>query len=418
MTGRILFLSLDGLLQPLGRSQIVTYIQQLARRGRRYAVVSCERRSDLDDIARVQELRAELQHDQIDWFPVTYSTGGRTTALLNLGRLAAQVRSIIAREPVLLMHARSYVAGGIALGIKSRYGIPYILDTRGYWLEEKRDSGKWFANPLVFDLANRIERRLYIGAAGIVGLTQLSIDDFHNGAFGKSDTDALAVNIPTATDGNLFAFDRSKTPPDHVYPLGNKLREKLVIGYVGSVNKSYPLSPCLELFVKIRSLREDAHFLAITAQQDELRHALTGAGVSDNDFTVVTSDYHDMPRWLSCIDWGLLILSDGWSKRASMPTKLAEFLAVGIRPIQFGCNSEVGDWIDKTGSGLRLDSQSSAALDDAAKTICDAQEHLPSLRRAREIAESHFGIGAALDRYDSLIHAVLRNCCSDSAGRA
>src|SRR4051812_39181297 len=42
--GKILYLTMDGLLEPLGRSQIVKFIERLAQRGWRYTIVSLEKK--------------------------------------------------------------------------------------------------------------------------------------------------------------------------------------------------------------------------------------------------------------------------------------------------------------------------------------------------------------------------------------
>lgn len=403
----VLFLSLDGLLQPLGRSQIVAYVTGLARSGIAYTVISAESQSDLQDTALVEELRNELRESGVAWEPVEYSPGGALAAAQNLRRLGSRVTQQVQQQQVQLVHARSYIAAGLALACKARFGTPYIFDTRGYWPEEKRASGKWLSDPITFAIAKRLERRLFMGAAGVVGLTQLSIDDFNEGVFGKAHPRVPAVTIPTATNGEAFVFDRSKTPPTAGANLRETLSDKLVIGYVGSVNASYHLGPSIELFKKVQSARPDAHFLGITGQGEVLSAALATAGVAKEDFSVVKARYADMPQWLSCIDWGLLLLSEERMKRASMPTKLAEFLATGVRPIQFGCNSEVGDWVERTGSGLRFADLNDATLEAAAQEIAAASLDEAQLRQAREIALAHFGLDVAIRNYAGLIETIL-----------
>lgn len=408
MNGNVLFLSLDGLLQPLGRSQIVAYVTGLASAGIPYIVISAESRKDLNDTRLVEELREELLLSGVSWEPVEYSPGGAFAAAQNLRKLGAKLTHVVKQQQVELIHARSYIAATLALACKARFGTPYIFDTRSYWPEEKRASGKWLADPFTFAIAKKFERRLFMGAAGVVGLTRLSVDDFENGLFGPPDPSVPAVTIPTATNGDTFLFDRSKTPPQAGESLRETLKAKLVIGYVGSVNASYHLGPSIELFRKVKAQRPDCHFLGITGQGDVLSAALANAGVAKEDFSVVKARYADMPQWLSCIDWGLLLLSEEWMKRASMPTKLAEFLATGVRPIQFGCNSEVGEWVEQAGSGLRLSDLEDATLDSAAQDIASATFDEQLLRRARDTALAHFGLDVAIRNYADLIRAIAR----------
>lgn len=58
--GAITYLTADGLLEPIGFSQVVRVIEALARRGWRYRVVSLERPQDLARESRVREVRQRL----------------------------------------------------------------------------------------------------------------------------------------------------------------------------------------------------------------------------------------------------------------------------------------------------------------------------------------------------------------------
>ena len=90
-----------------------------------------------------------------------------------------------------------------------------------------------------------------------------------------------------------------------------------------------------------------------------------------------------------------------------MPTKLAEFLATGVRPVQFGCNEEVSAWVRRTGSGLVLDEVSAAGLGRAADAIIstapDAQVAEVAGMPADQV-EQFFGIKLH-DKYEDAVAA-------------
>ncbi len=96
--------------------------------------------------------------------------------------------------------------------------------------------------------------------------------------------------------------------------------------------------------------------------------------------------------------------ADGDSNVAG--TKLAEFLASGVRPIQYGCNSEVGYWVERTGSGIRLPNLDESSLKAAAQSITETQEDHATLIRARDTALAHFGLDAAIANYAGIIREI------------
>ena len=56
----VLYVTFDGLLQPLGRSQVVRYLERLSDRGWQFCILSLERAQDLADSERVAALEAKL----------------------------------------------------------------------------------------------------------------------------------------------------------------------------------------------------------------------------------------------------------------------------------------------------------------------------------------------------------------------
>jgi glycosyltransferase involved in cell wall biosynthesis len=127
------------------------------------------------------------------------------------------------------------------------------------------------------------------------------------------------------------------------------------------------------------------------------------------DRCLITSVPHDeIHRWLPWIDFGLLLLvSPNDAKRASMPTKLGEFLAAGVSPISYGGNSEVADWVRRTGSGLALNDLSDESLARAARFVAAGAPEPSARMRARQVAEEHFSLDSGAERYNRLFRSIL-----------
>ncbi len=393
MTDTIVYLSCDGALQPLGFSQVVRPLLGLAARGWRYRLLTLERAEDLDDASRVYALRERLAQANVEWTALPYRRGyGPLSAGVNIAHPVTVLTRL--SRGARLVHARSYVGAIIARAAQQVTGVPYLFDTRGFWFDERREQGRWFANDAVFDAAKRLERRLYADAAGAVSLTQLGADDIAGGAFGPW-RDKPVVAIPTCVDQSEFTMHRTRRP---------ELADRLVVAWVGSINNWYFIDEGLALFSRVRARQPRAHLLWLTPQVDAATERVRSHGITD--FTVTAAQHDAMPTWMGTIDWGLLLLVETYAKRASMPTKLAEFLASGVRPIHFGCNAEVGAWVERAGSGLSVPSLDGRSLDAAAARVVEIGRSDEGLEAARSISAEHFSLAAGIERYDALLREV------------
>ncbi len=81
---RILYLSLDGVLEPLGRSQVLNYLYPLSARGLVYTLISLERERDLSDSFSLAELQHETRAHGINWQSFPYRATGRFTDVLKI----------------------------------------------------------------------------------------------------------------------------------------------------------------------------------------------------------------------------------------------------------------------------------------------------------------------------------------------
>ncbi|HKC64053.1 MAG TPA: hypothetical protein VKB86_10465, partial [Pyrinomonadaceae bacterium] len=87
----------------------------------------------------------------------------------------------------------------------------------------------------------------------------------------------------------------------------------------------------------------------------------------------------------------------------SMPTKLAEFFASGVRPIQYGCNEEVSEKIREAGAGLILRGLNESDLREAAREVAHTRRSVEAVARARALTRAHFSLDAGVDKYASLL---------------
>jgi glycosyltransferase involved in cell wall biosynthesis len=399
--GRVLYLSFDGVLEPLGRSQVLSYLAGLSQRGYSFTLISLEKAQDLSDHAAVLELEAQLSKRNIRWVRLPYQTGGIKSVLRNCSAVYKAARRVIKQERVQVTHCRSYVAALVGWSLRRLYGIPYIFDMRGYWIDELRDEGRWFNNALAYRVGKLMERRLVKDSSAIVTLTGMQAEDLRRGLLKKQKAKPIEV-ITTCADYDEFDSSlpiRGAIPRD----LLERLEGKLTVGFVGSINTSYALSESLSLFRYLLEERADAHLICLTRQTIAMKALLTEHRIPESAYTLASVDHREMPEWLRRMDWALLLLNTRFSKRGSMPTKLAEFFAAGVRPIQHGCNAEVSEKVREAGSGIVLKGLSQEELREAARRIAAMPTRGAEVLRAREISRAHFSLAAGVEKYEKLL---------------
>jgi hypothetical protein len=405
----ILFLTFDGVLQPLAFSQVVRVVTALARGGFVYRLLSVERTQDLADLHNVARVKRVLSDACVawTWVGVDLNHSARRSGEA-FARCLAHARSIVRRDQVALIHARGYQGGAVANVVRRLTGIPYLFDARGCWIDEKTD---WFARPAMYAAGKFAERHLYAEAEAVVTLTDLHARDVIDGSFGRRSADRV-MTIPTCADYDEFRLQTDRQTyraPREVVPLDvqRRLAGQVILAIVGALNRSYLPGPTLSLVKHACETRRDVHLLVLTQQRAEYEKLLSAAAIGADRFTVTSARHDDMPTWLNWVDWGLLLLTDTISKRGSMPTKLAEFFAAGVRPVAHGCNSEMTDWVRRAGSGIVLDEVAQSSLRAAALELTSCTDDFETLRHAREITEPHFSLLSGVERYANLLRGIL-----------
>lgn len=396
----VLYLSFNGILEPLGFSQVARVVRRLSERGvARFTLCTLESPDSLNTDHH-DHVAATLARAGIAWEFRVFERGV-AGVVSNLRNMHLMALNAIAESNISLVHARSYLSAQVARSCRALLGIPYLFDFRGYWVDELIAENRWITNRTSQAIAKRWERKLFQHSAGIVSLAAPALDDVRSGVFGRLQQPAWV--IPTCVDEEVFSLEgRASAKRD----LG--LDGKLVIGFVGSLNASYRVDESIFLVGQLMALRDDVVFVGLTHQAGSLRDKLREHNVDTSRTVIESVSHNDIPRWLNAIDWGLLLLHTRYAKRASMPTKLAEFFAAGVRPIHHGCNDEVGQWVDRTGSGISLRRCDGAELQATAHVIARSNSDPTELEVARKIALPHFGLDAGVERYGEIYRQLTR----------
>jgi hypothetical protein len=411
MSADILYISFDGVLQPLPFSQVVRVVSGLGRRGLRYHLLSLERPKDLEQVELRDAVVDMLRPPGVAWTHVaSASMRSARLAAQAVARVTARAAGIVRREGIQLVHARGYHSALVALALKQSLGVPYLFDARGFWIEERSGPGGLFSRPTAYAVGKLVEQLLFRNAEAVVTLTELQAEDVAAGLFGAPPR--LLEVIPTCADYDAFYLRDSRpakpvATPSVPVDVQRRLERRTVIGIVGALNGTYFVTQSLEITKRAMRQNPAVHLLVLSAQRQEYATAVESLALPPERYTISTATHWTMPEWLQWLDWGLLLVPETQANRAKMPTKLAEFFASGVRPVFFGCNADAARWVERAGSGHVLRSTTDAELDRAAHAIAELGVDCAALRSARETTAPHFSLSSGLDRYVRLLEACV-----------
>jgi glycosyltransferase involved in cell wall biosynthesis len=408
---RVLFISYNGMLDPLGQSQVIPYLRELSDAcGVRFTLLSFERAEGFstEGAARVGELHAQLAAHGIEWHRLRYHQRPSLPATAYDIRAGTRyAKRLVRRNRIEMAHARSHVPAAMALALKKSLGTKMIFDVRGLLAEEYADAGHWRAGEFKYRLTKRMERRFFAAADGVVTLTEAIwgiIKDW-DGLAGRS---VAHETIPCCADLARFRFDdaaRSRVRREL------KLEDAFVVVYSGSIGGWYMNEEMADFFSALLAERDDAHFLWLTPRDhDAVRALMRARGIAEGKYTVRAARSEEVASFLSAADAGLAFIKPCFSKLASSPTKTAEYLACGLPVV---LNAGVGDsdvLVTRERVGALVEHFSGDDYRRAARAVAAMLSERDAVRRhSREVAERLFDVRrTGLERYARLYEKVIR----------
>lgn len=384
MVIRTLYICYFGLREPLVQTQVLPYLRQLALAGIKVHVLTFEPRfTEKWSEDELVNQRTQLQAEGIKWFCLPYHKSPSLPAtvfdILAGARFAVQLAR---REGLDVLHARAHVPMAMALLVRRFAGVKLIFDIRGLMAEEYADAGIWREQSLPFRLVKRLERAGIRRADQIVVLTER----FRDWLIGNNLKQAEQIRvIPCCVD-----FDRFATALDAEAGVPSPRFEVI---YAGSLIGLYLVEEMGRFFKAVKAERPDA-FLRIlsVSPPNEGAKALKRAGLSEGDFEITAVTPDEVPRHLNHARVGVSFRKSAFAQIASSPTKIPEYLAVGLPVV---CNSGIGDMdelVERERVGVVLRSFDEASFKRAAAEAIDLAEDEGVGGRAKKVAHQYFDL--------------------------
>lgn len=398
MTG-ILYISYDGMLEPLGQSQVLAYLKHLAADWPIY-LVSFEKADDWANVAERQALARDIAMSGIVWYPLRYhkrptalATGWDITCGSCLGLW------LVLRHRAHIVHARSYVPSVMALAIKRITGVKYLFDMRGFWADERVDLGLWPVGGTNYRIAKWFERHFLLASDYVVSLTQAAVVEMSQFPYLQERMPKFKV-ITTCTDLDLFRSDELP----HQAQIG-----EFLVGYVGSAKVSYMFDEMLYCFKLLQQKIPSARLYILNrGEHGYIRERLNHYQIDSKYIQLEATDHVGVARAMCRMDVGIFFIKQVYSKMASAPTKLGEFLGCGVPCIS---NAGVGDMatiLEQERVGVVMMDFNEDLMRKAIDRIIKLSREPDIAIRCRQVAVDYFSLALGVEKYSS-IYQMLSN---------
>lgn len=411
MKANVLYVSYDGLLDPLGQSQILPYLTALQEIGHRITILSFEKPARWS--AGGGEMQRRLDQQGIRWVPKRFTARPPLASKAwDLWKIRRSVSVLWSGGKFDFIHCRGHIPVLAALPISD---ARYLFDVRGFWFDERIDSGLWDQRKWIYRSIYRHFKRgepeMYTRANRLVTLTERA-RNILTSRFPELAAPGRIATIPCCVD--TAHFSRASIIPDAAEAMRRELGldgAGPVVAYLGSLGTWYMLEEMLRFFALIRQNAPQAKLLLISPDDSRDIKRLAGKlGIPQEAVIRRELPRTAVPTALSLADFGLFFILPSPSKQSSSPTKLAEMLSMGLPVV---CNAGVGD-LDAIFQDTSLGHLVERLDEGGLRHALDDIPRLLGLDRCRiaEYALARFSLQMGVEVYDKIYSEMHLDACA------
>ena len=405
MTQNILYLSYDGMTDPLGQSQVLPYLCGLSQKGYRFTLISCEKPERFH--AHQHTIQAICEKYHIDWKPMVYHKSPPILSTVwDVYTMYQNAKKEHHEKQFKGVHCRGYISALVGLSLKTNFQIPFLFDMRGFWADEKRDAGAWKKGSWMYDRVYNYfktkEKAFIQESSHIISLTHRGKKEMLS--WSPSVSESKISVIPCCVETQHF--DATPIPSDTIQAFRTSLGiapQTFLWCYLGSIGTWYMLDEMMDFFVVWIQKNPESKLLFITHDEHaRIEKAATQRGIA-NRILYQGASRQELPLWIAACQASLFFIRSTYSKMSSSPTKQGELMAMGI-PIV--CNAGVGD-TDKIvldyQSGVLVDAFDPQTYEKAIENFKNTSFDASSIRKgAQDYFELEKGVASYLEIYKNI----------------
>ena len=407
----VLFISYDGMTDPLGQSQVIPYLSGLTKYGYRFTILSCDKPGRY--IAHKQFVERSIEGLPIRWISIPYhKIPPLLSSMYDYTILRKKANELYKDDPFQMVHTRPGLPTLVALWLKKKYGTLFLDDVRGFWADERVDGGMWnLKNPVfraVYRFFKKHENECLEKADYITCLTNAAKKEMLSWKHINKQPLAIEV-IPCSAD--LQLFDPSN--------IDQQLKEKfsaeleinpgdLVFSYLGSIGGWYLTGEMMQLCKMLSDKFPKAKFLFISPHRHEVIEAAAATyGLDSQKIVTRQANRQEVPVLLSFSSYSIFFIKACYSKISSSPTKHGEIMAMGIPVITNSGVGDVEEIVNKYHGGYVLHDFSEKAINEVVNKIAAGNQF--NSEEIRNGAKEYYSLSEAVNRYRYVYELIFRN---------
>lgn len=396
MTSTILYISYDGMLEPLGESQVLSYLVKLAKQ-HHITLISYEKKHDRQQKDRYKAIQQKLKQANINWHPMKYhKTPSSIATAFDIIRGILIAAFFIKTQKIQVIHARSYVASVIALTVKKTLKTNFIFDMRGFWADERIDGNIWRKKSIQYRLAKWFEKQFLLNANSVVSLTQAGVIAMQKFPYLSGDKPDFHI-ITTCTNLEQFNYQ--------CYPIFPKWPQKkgFTLGYVGSASLWNLFEQTLLCFKQLLEIIPNAQLhIYNRGEHSYIQQQLKKHEISPSSTSLKEANREQVAQAMTQMDAGIFFNKPVFSRTASAPTKLGEFLGCGIPCLS---NSGIGDMtaiLEENQVGIAISDFQPGTMRLGIQRLLTLCKEEDIQARCRATAYKHFSLDNGVKAYDAI----------------
>lgn len=397
----ILYLSLTGMTEPLGRSQVLEYLADLSKENKIY-LLSFERVRDINTIAEIESLTKRYE---IEWKYFIYTNRfGLLSTVSQIFKAVIFSSKWIKKERIHIIHARSMIPASMGLILKNIYGIKLLFDIRGFTIDEKVDTGRLNKKSMVYKILKKLNNYLYRHSDHIVTLTHKAKEILQEQF---SFDDSRITVIPTCANKEVFKILSENEKQAFKLSLGYALSDKIII-HTGTVSGWYDFENEVKLMKEMMRKNDNIHFLVLNKNERSFIQKVFDRYEMPTERVKITSaPFDEVHKYLNIAEASLFFIKPSFSKQASAPTKFAENVACMLPSIT---NKGVGDmeyYLEHYDVGSVVEiKELNTEIEAVAAKILENQSRSFNEEEFKRLFEGHFDKKMAVRKYQIIYNQI------------
>ena len=255
----------------------------------------------------------------------------------------------------------------VGVGFSILRGVPHVFEIRDLWPSFIAATNGWDKEGSIYRTLEWLELWLYKKSKRIITFSPTFTDDIVSRGV-EADKIDLVIN---GSDLNLF----SPKDPDQILVDELKLKDQLVIGYIGTIGLAHDLKNAVRAAKLVDGKNITLLFVGAGGEKENVEALAKKLGTKNVIF-IGRQEKKDVPKWWSICDISLVHLKGSEELAAAIPSKIFEAMAMG-KPILFSGLPGAGPFIvEKHNAGICVTADDPAALAEAMLKMKDNKELL------------------------------------------